>query len=90
MRKTEVAKRANKYLASLPPKHLRQIATKIDELVINPEPNDSKLLHGYPYHRADIGEHRIIYRYSDELLYIALIGKRNDDDVYRRLDRLEG
>jgi mRNA interferase RelE/StbE len=90
MRRTEIAKPAQKYLASLAAKHLRQIASKIDELVVDPEPNDSKPLHGHPYRRADIGEHRIIYHHSDDLLYIPLIGKRNDGDVYRRLDRLGG
>ena len=39
--------------------------------------------------RADIGEYRIIYRYDDDVLYAPTVGKRNDDDVYRQLRRLD-
>lgn len=78
-----------KYLKKLPPKHKRQIAEKIFKLSENPTPVDSSQLRGYEkYYRADIGEHRIIYRFSAELLQVTLIGKRNDDEVYRKLGRL--
>ncbi len=53
----------------------------------DPEPQDSKTLTGYEYRRADIGEYRIVYRYDRECLYVALIGKRNDSDIYKRLKR---
>jgi len=35
-----------------------------------------------------MGEYRIIYRISSETIFITLVGKRNDDDVYRRMRRL--
>ena len=35
-----------------------------------------------------IGEYRIIYRIQEDILKIALIGKRNDAEVYRQLERL--
>ena len=52
-------------------------------------PSDSKALKGSSegFRRADTGEYRIIYRIDDECLYVAVIGKRNDDEVYRRFDR---
>jgi hypothetical protein len=32
-------------------------------------------------YRKDVGEYRIIYRFDDAIVYVLLIGKRNDDDV---------
>ncbi len=53
----------------------------------NPEPHDSKELKGYPYRRADIGEYRIVFRVEGDVLKIAVVGKRNDSDVYKKLTR---
>jgi len=53
----------------------------------DPEPPDSSQLIGYPYRRADIGEYRIIYRVEEDCLKVALVGKRNDDEIYRQLSR---
>jgi mRNA-degrading endonuclease RelE of RelBE toxin-antitoxin system len=50
--------------------------------------NTAKLNKGYPdLYRKDVGEYRIIYKFDDETVYVLLIGKRNDDDVYKRLTR---
>jgi mRNA interferase RelE/StbE len=54
----------------------------------NPKPHDSKELKGQPYRRTDIGEYRIIYRVEENVLKIALVGKRNDSAVYKKLARL--
>lgn len=69
--------------------HAKRIPLKILDLCRNPEPPDSSLLKGSGegYRRADIGEYRIIYRVADDSLEILLIGKRNDDEVYRRFSR---
>ena len=79
------------------PKPARQIAAQIAKLRINPHPQDSKKLHGTDLLRVDSGEYRIIYRLSNQLdpgtgrdeqiLNIDVIGKRNDDEVYRRIRR---
>ena len=42
---------------------------------------------GYEYRRADVGEYRIVYRFDRDFIYVALIGKRNDSDIYKRLKR---
>ncbi len=34
-------------------------------------------------------KNRVIYRVNDDTLFIPLIHKRNDDEVYKRLKRLE-
>lgn len=90
MPQINISKRASKFLLSVPAKHSRQLAFKITELSKNPYPNDSKKLQGKfnKYHRITAGEYRIIYKCDKETIFIVLIGKRNDDDVYKMLVRL--
>lgn len=78
--------RAKKFIASLPPKHKRQVKDCILSLGNDPAPHDAKKLIGYEnYNRVDIGEYRVIYRYEkkEDLLVVVLVGKRNDDEIYR-------
>jgi mRNA interferase RelE/StbE len=45
-------------------------------------------LKGYAeYRRSDIGEFRIIYRIKEDTVIIALVGKRNDNEVYNQFSR---
>ena len=77
-----------KFLRTLDPRQFRQVVTALCRLLQDPEPHDSVSLSGFPFRRVDIGEYRIIYHVDGEVLRVPLIGKRNDDDVYRRLRRL--
>lgn len=81
----ELQPAARWFLDTLPPKQFRQVARKILALADDPIPPDSRLLKGYPYRRADAGEFRIVYDLTESSLRIVLVGKRNDDEVYRRL-----
>ena len=83
----DITKQVRDFLDGLDPKRFRQVANKIFSLMENPEPADSQQLSGYPYRRADIGEYRIIYRVEHGCLKVALVGKRNDDEVYKKLKR---
>jgi mRNA interferase RelE/StbE len=83
----DITKQVIKFFRPLPAKPYRQVFNKILALMENPEPPDSSPLVGYPYRRADIGEYRIIYRVEEDCLKVALVGKRNDDEVYRQLKR---
>lgn len=79
------------FLKGLQPKIAAQIAKKVLALNVDPLPTDSKQLSGYPgYYRVDSGEYRIVYRFNpnQDLVEVILVGKRNDDDVYKRLERL--
>ncbi|MEA5535263.1 type II toxin-antitoxin system RelE/ParE family toxin [Crocosphaera sp. XPORK-15E] len=79
------------FLQGLQPKIAAQIAKKTLSLNIDPLPNDSKKLKGYAnYYRVDSGEYRIVYSYQpeDDLVEIILVAKRNDDEVYKKLERL--
>jgi len=60
---------------------------------VDPLPADSEALTGYNgYYRVDCGEYRIVHRFSpdEDLVEVILVGKRNDDDVYKRLKRVLG
>ena len=89
MLKPDLSHDALKFLRGLPPKQLRQIALRMHGLCHDPEPHDSMMLKGAlsDYRRVDAGEYRIICIVEGDLLRIALIGKRNDGDVYRRMRR---
>ena len=87
MRKIDPSRQADKFLRHVPPKHGRQLAAKIRQLAADPQPPDSKLLKGAPYWRADSGEYRIIYTFDDDTLFLHVVAKRNDDEVYRILGR---
>jgi mRNA interferase RelE/StbE len=79
------------FLKGLQPKIVAQIAKKVLSLNVDPLPADSKGLIGYPgYYRVDSGEYRIVYRFNstEDLVEVVLIGKRNDDEVYKKLERL--
>lgn len=71
-------------------KHARQIIHRIDALCGEPKPPDSTALKGFePYRRVDSGEYRIVYYVAGDDLRVILIGRRNDDAVYRLLRRLQ-
>jgi len=77
-------------LQGLQPKIVAQIAKKILSLGVEPLPHDSAQLIGYTsLRRVDSGEYRIIYRHhaAEDTVEILLIGKRNDDEVYKQLRR---
>ena len=81
------------FLKGLQPKIVAQIAKKVMSLSINPFPSDYKELTGYPgYYRVDSGEYRIVYSFDSDadLVEVILVGKRNDDEVYKQLKRLLG
>ncbi len=81
---------AIKFLKKLSGKPAKQIKKKIEEMRINPYPQDSAKLSGYPFHRTDSGEYRIVYLINGDTLEIKIVGKRNDDEVYKKLARSQG
>lgn len=87
MRKLDPTREALNFVMVLPAKQFRQVVGTILGLLKNPLPHDSILLSGSPHRRVDIGEYRVVYDYSDETLRILVVGKRNDDEVYRALKR---
>ena len=88
MRLIKLSKETDKFLKTLPPKQFRQVVLESFKLAKDVEQADVKKLQGHSeFYRKDLGEYRIIFRYDDEILYLTLIGKRNDGEVYRKLER---
>lgn len=87
MHQIKLHKQATKFIVGLPPKQQRQIAIALLSLQQNTQPQDSKKLQGYEYYRIDCGEYRIIYTWDISTVSVYIIGKRNDNDVYRKLQR---
>lgn len=85
----KLSRQGGKFIKSLPPKQYKQVVSTVLALLKNPEPHDSKQLKGSKdsNRRADIGEYRIVYRVENEELLVLVIGKRNDDEVYKILKR---
>jgi len=78
------SKRAFKYLKDLQPKQAKQIALGIMALSFESMPQDCTHLSGYPDHfRKTLGEYRVIFEKTSNLIQIKLIGPRNDDEVYK-------
>ena len=91
MHKLNPTKEALDFWNGMDAKQYRQIGRKILSLLLNPYPNDSESLIGYPeYYRVDCGEYRIIYRVESNTINLTLIGSRNDDDVYKQIKRKLG
>ncbi|MEA5467449.1 type II toxin-antitoxin system RelE/ParE family toxin [Spirulina sp. 06S082] len=91
MAKLDGLKSVLDFLKGLQPKIAAQLAKKVLALNIEPLPTDSKQLKGYSeIYRVDSGEYRIIYRFlpEEDLVEILLVGKRNDDEVYKKIKRL--
>lgn len=89
MHKLDISRKAFDFVKELQSKQFKQVHLAILELLREPRPPDSKGLVNYPnLFRKDVGEYRIIYRYDAEVVYIMLVGKRNDDEIYKHLKRL--
>jgi len=88
MLRLDLTKKTIAFLDSLQPKQFKQVSKKIFSLMANSKPHDSKELKGQSYRGTDIGEYRIIYRVEEDVLKVAIIGKRNDSAVYKKLARL--
>ncbi|OGG80200.1 hypothetical protein A3A39_02935 [Candidatus Kaiserbacteria bacterium RIFCSPLOWO2_01_FULL_54_13] len=88
----DLGKQADRFIQKLPQKHAAQIMRKLLELQTNPYPPDHKLLRGfsYLYSRVDSGEYRIVYMVKSPLIIVRIVGKRNDNEVYKRLKRMDG
>ena len=89
MYKLLIERRALNFLEALEKekKHYVQVVSKLISLIKNPYPNDSKKIKGekMSFFRVDVGEFRIIYLVETDTIKIVLIGKRNDDEIYKML-----
>lgn len=77
-----------KFMLDLPPKQCKQLAKKALSLCVTPYPNDHIKMKGGLY-RVDAGEYRIVYDIEVDTVRVMVIGKRNDDDVYKKTRKLK-
>jgi mRNA interferase RelE/StbE len=84
-----MSRQAGRFIKTLRPKQYKQVVGTVLAMLNNPEPHDSRLLKGRrdDNRRVDVGEYRVVYRVEDENLLVLVVGKRNDSDDYRLLDR---
>lgn len=78
------------FLERLPEKIFYQIWKKILVLAENPCQHDLKKIGSFQnkdVFRVDTGEYRIIYQHDLQDLWLLLIGKRNDSEVYKEYKR---
>lgn len=86
MKNLNLSSDAASFLTDLEAKQSRQLWNKIVSLMKNSRPNDSLDI-GNGRYRTTAGEYRIVYSFDDTVLYISVVGKRNDDDVYKQAAR---
>jgi mRNA interferase RelE/StbE len=87
----DLTKKAQDFLKDLPPKQFKQVTNKIFLLLRNPYPEDCKHLAMHPgFRRVDVGEYRVCYEVSDGVVRVVVVGPRNDDAVYKEMDRING
>jgi mRNA interferase RelE/StbE len=87
VRKLSLSNDSDKFLERLDAKQFKQVVRKILSLASDATPPDSIKLEGSDYRRTDQGEFRIVYKFDADTVYIVLVGKRNDDEVYARAKR---
>lgn len=89
MRRIDFSRQAEALLRNLPTKHAPQIAERIVALAADPDGAALEPLKGHtPLMRLKSGEYRVIVEMNADLLGVLLVGKRNDDDVYKLVERL--
>ena len=92
MRTLKISRDAEKAWSGLQAKQYKQIGNTILALLKDPAPPDSLLLKGATRgeRRVDIGEFRVIYTFDDDVVSVLVIGKRNDNEVYKLWNRKKG
>lgn len=84
---TKSAERSLRKLAESDQRIAKQVKIKLLVLLQEPQPLESLKMVGNPeYLRVRVGKYRIIYRFDETMLYIALIAKR--EIVYEEFARL--
>ncbi len=88
MLKIDLSKQAENFLRKLPAKHAKQIPERIRALASDPDSVQSAEPKGHsPLMRMRSGEYRVIYAITGDTLEILIVGKRNDDKVYKLVER---
>lgn len=92
MRTLKISHDAEKAWSGLQAKQYKQIGNTVLALLKDPLPPDSSLLKGATRgeRSVDIGEFRVIYTFDADAVSVLVIGKRNDNEVYKLWSRQKG
>jgi len=87
MYKIKLKKDVTKFLEKRPPKELKIIIKKFEELKKNPYPSnqalDIKKLKGSNEYRLRIGKYRFIYQVKDDILIVVMEKADSRGDIYK-------
>lgn len=78
---------AMRFLKKRDGKQFMQVFQAIVSLCDNPRPVDSISMGNGSHYRKDVGEFRVIYRFDEQTLFVAVVGNRNDSAAYQEFDR---
>jgi mRNA interferase RelE/StbE len=87
MLKPDLTNDAMRFLKKRDNKQFLQILKAITELCDEPRPTNSISMGNGKHFRKDVGEFRIIYRFDSSVLYVTVVGNRNDSAAYQEFDR---
>ena len=89
MYKLTYRKAVLKDLKNTPQETRELIDKRIDQLEINPRPEQCKKLHGYlKLWRIKQGDYRIVYNIDDEKNLVNVLAVGHRKDIYRMLNQL--
>jgi mRNA interferase RelE/StbE len=87
MLKPDLTNDAVRFLKKRDSKQFLQIFQALPSLCGEPRPVDTISMGNGSHFRKDVGEFRVIYRFNDTTLYVAVVGHRNDSAAYQEFDR---
>jgi len=87
MLKPDQTNDAMRFLKKRDNKQFLQILRAITDLCDDPRPSDSISMGNGKHYRKDVGEFRVIYRFDANILYVTVVGNRNDSAAYQEFDR---
>lgn len=81
--KVEIARLAEKQIAKLPKRDKIKILDKIETLADDPRPHGyKKLVYHTEYFRFRVGNYRIIYQITDDVLLVTVVEITDRRDAY--------
>lgn len=78
---------AMRFLKKRDGKQFMQVFQAIVSLCDNPRPVDSISMGNGSHYRKDVGDFRVVYRFDEQTLFVAVVGSRNDSAAYQEFDR---
>lgn len=87
MLRPDLTNYAIRFLKKKDAKQFMQIFQAIAALCNDPRPADSIAMGNGSHFRQDVGEFRVIYRFDKNVLYVTVVGNRNDRAAYQGFDR---